>query len=172
VGGEEIDSSVKVAEPFSSTFSIVILYSGAAAGLAGVSAFGAGGVGAGGPAALRGAAAGDPSAEPAGFAASSNKSMRSCLSRTARRSSPSMLTLDSVTTFETRFTSLRPTPIRGTVRNGAAALPGWASASEVSVTSPVTSPTARPPGPGPSSSLTAMFTPAIPDSSVAGSGGR
>ncbi len=91
--------------------------------------------------------------------------------RTARRSSPSASTLDRVTTRETRFTSLSPTPMRGTVRNGVV-LPGWLSASEVTATSPATSPTARPPGPGPSSSFTAMFTPAIPESRVAGSGGR
>ncbi len=83
-----------------------------------------------------------------------------------------MSIVDRLTSRETRFTSLRPIPIFGTVRNGVAALPGWASASEVSVTSPVTRPTARPPGPCPSSSCTARFIPATPDSSVAGKGGR
>ena len=39
---------------------------------------------------------------------------------------------DSVTTRETRFTSLSPTPMRGTIRNGVV-FPGWASASEVTV---------------------------------------
>src|SRR4029434_3109328 len=41
-----------------------------------------------------------------------------------------------------------------------------------SATSPVTSPFASPPGPCPSSRLTAMFTPAMPDSSATRSGGR
>ena len=83
-----------------------------------------------------------------------------------------MSTPDTVTVRETRFTSFRPTAMRGTVRNGVG-FPGCASARLASVTSPVTRPTARPPGPFPSSSLTVMVTPAMPDSSATGSvGGR
>ncbi len=82
-----------------------------------------------------------------------------------------MSTLEIATSRETRLTSLSPTAMRGTVRNGAV-LPGWLRASEVSARSPVTRPTASPLGPLPSSSLTAMSTPATPESRTAGIGGR
>ena len=44
-----------------------------------------------------------------------------------------MSTLEMVTTRDTRLTSLSPTAMRGTVRNGAPPCPGWASARLVSV---------------------------------------